>query len=394
MPHIRANDNGIQLPKDFLERRSLPQVGDYWLSEQDGSLVLHPRLPDAEKLYIEATTTCNLDCQTCIRHSWSDKPERMTMETFERIEASIPSLPALKRVVFTSFGEPLTHPDLFDMIAAVRKHDLPVTLGTNGLLINDRVARELIKLGVDRVVVSIDGAQPDTYEGVRGANLSRVIENIQGLNRIKQELNAAYPSLAVEFVILKSNCTELPQLASLAAKLNASKIIVSHVLPYTEEMTHEKMYGYEPVEPARFNAWAVRADAWVMWATTDMPRMHWGAERRCRFVKDKSIAIGWDGGVSPCYALSHNYRYYTIDNRPKDVSRYLLGNAREQELAEIWMTEDFVRFRAEVNNYRFPSCPDCDLRAACDLRERNEGCWGWNPSCADCLWSQDIIRCP
>jgi Fe-coproporphyrin III synthase len=72
----------------------------------------------------------------------------------------------------------------------------------------------------------------------------------------------------------------------------------------------------------------------------------------------------------------------------------VLGDGSQQDLAEIWMSEDFVRFRAEVNGYRFPSCPDCDLRATCDLRERNEGCWGWNPSCADCLWSQDIVRCP
>jgi Fe-coproporphyrin III synthase len=316
------------------------------------------------------------------------------MQTFERIEASMSGLPNLNRVVFTSFGEPLTHPQLFDMLAAVRRRNLPVTLGTNGLLLGERQVRELVKLGVDRLVVSIDGAQPETYEGVRGANLARVIENIERFNRIKQEMGSLYPSLAVEFVMLRSNSTELPQVASLAARLNASKIIVSHVLPYTEEMAREKMYGYEPVEPARFSAWTVRADAWVMWATTDMPRMHWGAERRCKFVKDKSIAVGWDGGVSPCYALSHNYRYLTIDDRPKEVSRYVLGDGSQQDLAEIWMSEDFVRFRAEVNGYRFPSCPDCDLRATCDLRERNEGCWGWNPSCADCLWSQDIVRCP
>ena len=28
------------------------------------------------------------------------------------------------------------------------------------------------------------------------------------------------------------------------------------------------------------------------------------------------------------------------------------------------------------------------------LRQDNQGCWGPNPSCADCLWAQDIVRCP
>ena len=52
------------------------------------------------------------------------------------------------------------------------------------------------------------------------------------------------------------------------------------------------------------------------------------------------------------------------------------------------------RFRNQVSAFYFPSCPDCDLRETCDLRERNEGCWGWNPSCADCLWAQEIVHCP
>ena len=106
------------------------------------------------------------------------------------------------------------------------------------------------------------------------------------------------------------------------------------------------------------------------------------------------MVVGWDGGVSPCYALSHSYSYYAIDGVQKQVTRYVLGNVNTQTLAEIWMSENYVRFRSEVRGFHFPSCPDCDLRATCDLRQRNEGCWGWNPSCADCLWAQDIVRCP
>jgi hypothetical protein len=34
---------------------------------------------------------------------------------------------------------------------------------------------------------------------------------------------------------------------------------------------------------------------------------------------------------------------------------------------------------------------DCELRDTCDITESNDGCWGWCPSCADCLWAQDIV---
>jgi MoaA/NifB/PqqE/SkfB family radical SAM enzyme len=122
--------------------------------------------------------------------------------------------------------------------------------------------------------------------------------------------------------------------------------------------------------------------------------MHWGAERRCKFINDRATVVGWDGGITPCYALSHNYTYFTIDGRQKEVSRYILGNVHQLSLKEIWCSEEYVRFRSEVKAYHFPSCPDCDLRESCDLRQENKGCWGWNPSCADCLWAQNIVQCP
>jgi tungsten cofactor oxidoreducase radical SAM maturase len=395
MPKVSSsNGEGIVLPEDFMQRRKLPADLEYWLDERDGDLILHPCLPDARKLYIEATTVCNLECRTCIRNVWDDPQAHMVMDTFQCIIGSLEDLPNLERVIFTSFGEPFTHPRLLEMVEAIRRYELAVTIGTNGLLINRSIARELVKLGVDRLIFSIDGGNPETYARVRGARLAQVVENIQILNEEKQQLGKVYPAVGVEFVVLRSNAGELPELVELAAQLNISRLLISHVLPYTEEMRAEALYSHQPVPPFRPSSWALKAGAWVMWATLEMPRMHWGAERRCRFVQNHAMVVGWDGGVSPCYALSHNYSYYAIDGMKKHVSRHTFGDVNLQPLQKIWTTEEYVRFRSEVKANHFPSCPDCDLRESCDLRKQNKGCWGWNPSCSDCLWAQDIVRCP
>jgi radical SAM protein with 4Fe4S-binding SPASM domain len=244
------------------------------------------------------------------------------------------------------------------------------------------------------LVVSVDGVRPETYASVRGATLSEVLHNIRVFNDVKEQLGSLTPALGIEFVVLQSNYAELADLTRLASRLNANRVLVSNVLPYTEEMYGEILYGYEPRQPFKVGGWPVKADAWITWGTLEFPHMHWGAERRCRFVEDRALVVGWDGGVSPCYALSHHYDYLAVDGRRKTVDRYVLGNVNTEPLSDIWMSEDYVRFRSEVRGFHFPSCPDCDLRASCDLRERNEGCWGWNPSCADCLWAQSIIRCP
>ncbi len=395
MTDITPNLKGeILIPDGFFQRRRLDPQTSFWLDEREGDLILYPRLPDARKLYIEVTTACNLTCHTCIRNSWSDPSAHMADVTFERILESIRNLPNLERVIFTSFGEPLVNPKLFSMIEAVRGLDLDVTLGSNGVLLSDQVSRKLIQLGVDQLVVSIDGGKPETYEGVRGTQLSLIIKNLEAFNRVKNELGVIKPTLAVEFVAMRSNQDELMEVLNLASELNAARLIVSNVLPYTEDMNDEKLYGYGPKEPLNTGSWPVKSDAWIRWGVIETPRMFWGAERRCRFVQDKSLVVSWDGTVTPCYAYSHSYQYYAIDGVLKNVERYSLGNVNEQLLDEIWMSEEYTRFRSNVRAFHFPSCPDCDLRETCDLRQKNEGCWGPNPSCADCLWAQDIVRCP
>jgi tungsten cofactor oxidoreducase radical SAM maturase len=395
MPKVKTDEKGcLILPGTFFERRHMPSNIEYWLDEREGDLVLHPILPDARKLYIQPTTRCNLHCRTCIRNTWDDPESQMPMSIFRRLVESLDDLPRMTRVVFSGFGEPLTHPNILEMIEAIRNRDLAVTLGSNGLLLNTKMAHELVKLGVDRLVVSVDGVKPETYAHIRGEILYQVLNNLRVLNEVKSRLGSLTPALGVEFVVLRSNVAELAEMTGLASRLNAARVLVSNVLPYTEEMRNEVLYGYEPRPPFSAGGWPVKADAWVMWGTLELPRLHWGAERRCRFIQDRAIVVGSDGKVSPCYALTHNYTYFAVDGRKKRVSQYVLGNVKEQSLGDIWMSEEYVRFRSEVRQFHFPSCPDCDLRETCDLRERNEGCWGWNPSCADCLWAQDIVRCP
>ena len=395
MTEITPDQNGeLKLPDGFLERRNLTPQSRFWLDERGGDLILTPVRPDARKLYIEVTTACNLNCLTCIRNSWTDPHRHMDEQTFQHILEGIPKLPELERVIFTSFGEPLVHPKLIGMIAAVRELGLDVTLGSNGLLLSDEVCRKLISLGVDQLVVSIDGGKPETYKGIRGTQLQKIIDNLENLKKLKMDLQVTKPTLAVEFVALESNLHELTDVLNLSSALHAARLIVSHVLPYTAELNAEKLYGYGPREPLFSGSWPVQSDVWLRWGVVETPRMSWGAERRCRFVQDKSLVVNWNGNVSPCYALSHSYDYYTVDGVLKHVGEHSFGNVNEQPLEEIWMNQEYSRFRSNVRAFHFPSCPDCDLRETCDLRQNNEACWGLNPSCADCLWAQDIVRCP
>jgi Fe-coproporphyrin III synthase len=385
----------LTLPEEVRRRYRLDGGDDFLLEKTESGLALHLLRPDVRKVYLEPSTRCNLNCRTCVRNVWEDPLEDMSADTFERVLDGLQGLPDLREVVFGGYGEPFAHPRILDFLAAVKDLGVKIAISTNGLLLDEARARALVDLAVDGVTVSLDGVDPETYADVRrGGNLRAVMQNVEALNQIKAERGATLPRLGIEFVALKQNEAQIPDLPDAAQRLGANRVLVTHVLPHTPEMADEALYGRDERSPLpAIRGWAVKSSDWLLWGIVDLPRMNWGAERRCRFVGSNALVVGWDGGVSPCYALSHSYPY-TIFGRRKEVSRYTFGDVNECDLAAIWMSDDYVRFRAEVRRFNFPSCVDCDLRETCDIAESNDGCWGWCPSCADCLWAQDIVRCP
>ena len=276
MPKVKIDEHHrLTLPAEFLQPRHLAPDTEYWLEEREGDLIFHPRLPDVRKIYIEPTTSCNLRCSICIRNVWEDPEAEMSMDTFQHLVEGLEELPNRNRVIFTGFGEPLTHPHILEMIQQVRERDLAVTLGTNGLLLDGETGRRIVEMGVDRLVVSMDGVKPETYAGIRGATLSQVLDNIRTLNEAKSKQGSLFPALEIEFVALKSNFSELAELAGLAIRSSAARVLVSNVLPYSESMRGEILYGYEPIPPLSTCGWPVKADAWLTWGTMERPRMHW-----------------------------------------------------------------------------------------------------------------------
>lgn len=385
----------LMLPEEVRRRYRLDGGDQFLLEKTESGLALHLLRPDVRKVYLEPSTRCNLHCRTCVRNVWEDPLEDMSAATFDRVVDGLQGLPDLQEVVFGGYGEPFAHPRILDFLAAVKGLGVKIAISTNGLLLDEARARALVELGVDGITVSLDGVDPEIYADVRrGGNLRAVMQNVEALNQIKAERGATLPRLGIEFVALKQNEAQIPDLPDAAQRLGANRVLVTHVLPHTPEMADEALYGRDERSPLpAIRGWAVKSSDWLLWGIVDLPRMNWGAERRCRFVGSNALVVGWDGGVSPCYALAHSYPY-TIFGRRKEVSRYTFGDVNEQQLAAIWMSDDYVRFRAEVRRFNFPSCVDCDLRDTCDIAESNDGCWGWCPSCADCLWAQDIVRCP
>ncbi len=388
---VLGNNGHIPFPSHLRDQYHLEPGMALVFEPTERGLTLHFIRPDVENVYLEVTSRCNLDCAMCVRQSWRDERGMMSAETFQAVLAGLRAFPNLKRVVFGGFGEPLMHPGIVDMVAQVQSLGVGVTMMTNGLRLERPLAQTLLHAGLDTLVVSLDSNHLQAYHqaGIT-AGADQVLDNLQGIHELIRKGGWTHPALGLEYVLTRDNLPELYRLPGLAKQVGASFAIVSNLLPHTPEMAQE--IAYDRSEPLQLGGgWGVYRAGWMRWGTANLPRMKWGAARQCRFIKDNSLAIGWDGGVSPCLALMHSYTYY-IYNRRKEVTRYVLGNVNQRSLEDIWTSEEYVLFRAKVHDFRFPSCVECGMD--CTFAQENIDCFGNEPSCADCLWAQDIIRCP
>ncbi|MDI6742303.1 MAG: radical SAM protein [Smithella sp.] len=365
--------------------------------------------PSLTKLYIEPTTQCNLQCRTCIRNSWDEPIGFMDMALYQKFLSEMKSFRSLERVAFWGFGEPLVHPDIVEMVSLVHQAGLQTEIITNGHLLDKNTAVALIQAGLDTIVVSVDGATQSSYEDIRlGGDLFRVEENIRELNGLRG--NGKKPSLGLEFVMMKSNIHELPALAGKARLMKADFIMLTNLLPCSEDMKDEILYWMsatinDPEERPRWSSQLMlpRMDVrpeymnplleFLKILDMDMPaNKDIPAGYHCPFVQKSSAAISWSGEVSPCIALMHSYRSFIL-GREKRFERYSFGNVAQENFANIWHKKSFRQFRDRVLKFDFAPCVEC---SGCDLAETNqEDCLGnTHPVCGDCLWAKSVLLCP
>ena len=180
--------------------------------------------PDHEQhgciLIIELTDNCNLRCPTCYAASG---PERETHRSLEQIERMLDRAVANEEtpaVVQLSGGEPTLHPQLFEILAAVRARPIGhLMINTNGIRIAnepDFAARLRDAYPEIEVYLQFDSFRREALQLLRGADLTRIrLQALEHLNKagvsttlvstIRRDVNDDELGQTIEFA-LKQPC--------------------------------------------------------------------------------------------------------------------------------------------------------------------------------------------
>ena len=407
---LRVENGALTVPPELEKKLGLAPGARLEIVFDGGRAEIRPNIHSLNRLYIEPTSRCNLACRTCIRNTWDEPMGDMDETTFDRLAAGLGRFPHLETAMFGGFGEPTAHPRILDMVRAVKSLGLKAEITTNATLLDDALVEGLLRERLDTLWISLDGTTEESFAAVRpGAGLARVLDNVERLAR-RNGRDGHRIDIGIAFVVMKTNLADVTHLDRLARSVGAGRILVSHVLPYSEAMEKEMLCLQTltletfTFAPGKTELSLPRID--VNNTTKDtLFSLFQGFEnltfmgnrvavdaRRCRFVHGRTAFVRWDGRVSPCMGLLHSHRtfLYGLERR---VRAHDFGNVRERDLLDIWDSEAYARFRDKVKAFDFSPCHVC---GGCSLLEKNEeDCYGNAfPACGGCLWAQGIIQCP
>ncbi|MDF1551455.1 MAG: radical SAM/SPASM family putative metalloenzyme maturase [Deferrisomatales bacterium] len=254
--------------------------------------------PHPTKLFVETTTRCNLRCAMCVKQTADHGVMEgdLAPETFARLA---PAFPHLEALVLSGTGEPLLHPQLGSFIRTAKTAMPPgswVGFQSNGLLLDEARAADLVDAGLDRVCLSVDAVTPGTFARLREGGEVGAVDRALAALASAESRNGHRVDKGVEFVAMRDNVAELPDVVRWAARRGASFALVTQVLPYDEGLVAQAAYDPNTDRAVGFfQPWQKRAAAEgidldryfpVLWKYTKTPE----EERIIAFVEEMKAA--------------------------------------------------------------------------------------------------------
>jgi radical SAM protein with 4Fe4S-binding SPASM domain len=290
---------------------------------------------------LEPTTACNLRCPECPSglRAFTRPTGNLRADFFRRIIDELHR--ELTYLIFYFQGEPYINPRFLEMVQYARQRGLYTITSTNGHFLDEDNARKTVKSGLDRLIISVDGATQEVYQQYRKeGSLEKVLEGARRVVRWKRELKSATPHLIFQFLVVRPNEHQIPAIRRLAREIGVDEV----------KLKSAQIYDFEngnPLIPTKehFSRYIRQPDGTYV-LKNSLANHCWKLWHSC--------VITWDGAVVPC----------CFD---KDA-RHRLGHLRQSSFKQLWHSPAYHNFRRQLlmGRDQIDICTNC-----------TEGCRVW-----------------
>jgi radical SAM protein with 4Fe4S-binding SPASM domain len=333
------------------------------------------------------TTKCNLKCKHCYSESVDKSaPDELSTEEAFHLVDDLSSWGI--GLLIIDGGEPLCREDMLGIVRYASSKGIRTTIGSNGTLIDEAMARKMVDAGVMAVAISVDGADAVTHDSFRGVD-GAFEQTFRGIEACR---NAGLP-FQLNMVIHKDNFSQLGEMLRLALDLGANATEAFDLVAAGRakhecqglvlSLEERKQVMEQLAEAQEDYPIVIRVPGCPMYPLVLQEKniipKHFPAEmlRRVPYY-GRGCAAGMpmgyvmvlsNGEVNPCMLLQVN-----------------LGNIRQQSIISIWENSptltklrqrDLLKGECGVCNYKL-TCSGCRGRAyeeTGDMMLADPGCW-------------------
>jgi len=264
----------------------------------------------------ELTNHCNLKCPECASGSDLMKRERGFMDFGLYKKAILELKPFLYYVNLYFQGEPMLHPQFFSFPGL--SAGINSVVSTNGHFLSVENSEKLVKSGLNKLIVSLDGMSQEVYSRYRQkGELEKVISGIRNVDAARKKFHSSL-KMELQFLVNRHNEHQIPEAERFAKEVDASlKLKSMQVISDNDKEkwmpASSKFRRYEEINGKIIIKNSMRDRCLRLWFNP---------------------VITWDGLVIPC----------CFD---KDAE-FVMGDLNKESFRTIWNNARYKEFRKNV----------------------------------------------
>ncbi len=354
--HPHAHGSNIKEVYSQIKEDSTGKVSGSYMKNMKNQLRL---------IFWETTAGCNLECIHCRRLDVSKELAQDDLTTEESFKF-LDELTAFSNpILILSGGEPLFRPDIFDIAKYGVKKGLKVALATNGTLVDEKKAKEIVDAGVERVSISIDGSNAKTHD-----NFRKIEGSFESAIRGFKNLKKLGMSVQVNCTIAKHNVEEFDDIYKLALELDAAALHVFMLVPVGcgVEIADDQMITPAVYENVLNNLYDKAKESKIHIKATCAPHyfriMRERAQEEGITISPKTHGMaamtkGCLAGTAVCF-VSHKGEVFPCGYLPVES-----GNIKTSNIKDIWESSGVFTNLRDISKLE-GKCGRCGYKKVCE----------------------------
>jgi MoaA/NifB/PqqE/SkfB family radical SAM enzyme len=322
--------------------------------------------PELDWVQIEISSHCNAACIYCphteYRHTWRHR--HLPKVAVKRL---IPAFTKTTLIYLQGWGEPLLHPDFFDLLKIAKNTGCMVGTTTNATLLNKEQVGQLIEEGLDIIGFSLAGIDEKNDRIREGTSITQTLDCIEMFHREKSKRGATHPKLHIAYMLFRSGLQDLEKIPSFLARTGVDQTVVSSLsLALNRSLETESILAAskEEVQELKHRFCETKAQAGKLGVDLHFhivsPQMEFF---KCGENVNRAVVVGSDGCISPCVftqipASGENFYFF---KGSKVAQRNLsFGNIEFDSLNNIWNQKAYRKFLSAHRRGQKPEvCNTC-----------------------------------